>query len=90
MLIVQESFGFNSSVIRVYKFRTMYADRGDIFGARRTVYNDSRITRVGHGSHWLSLDELHDLFYISNWSLWLDVKTPLLTMPVLLSRKHAY
>ena len=32
VLFVQERFGFNSEAIRVYKFRTMYADRGDIPG----------------------------------------------------------
>jgi lipopolysaccharide/colanic/teichoic acid biosynthesis glycosyltransferase len=39
MLFVQERFGFNNDVIRVYKFRTMYADRCDSSGARRTVHN---------------------------------------------------
>src|SRR4029077_17300388 len=32
VLFVQERFGFNNKVIRVLKFRTMYADRGDISG----------------------------------------------------------
>jgi lipopolysaccharide/colanic/teichoic acid biosynthesis glycosyltransferase len=32
----------------------------------------------------------HDLFYIEHWSLWLDLKTLALTVPVLLSRQNAY
>ena len=32
----------------------------------------------------------HDLFYIDNWSPWLDLKVLLLTVPVLLSRQNAY
>ena len=161
VLFVQERFGFNNAVIRVYKFRTMYADCGDISGAKRTVHNDPRVTRMGRILRWLSLDELpqllnvlrgemslvgprphaiamkagdrlyheavddyahrhrvkpgitgwaqvngcrgeidtiekararvaFDLFYIEHWSLWLDLKTLILTMPVLLARQNAY
>jgi exopolysaccharide biosynthesis polyprenyl glycosylphosphotransferase len=161
VLFVQERFGFNNKAIRVYKFRTMYADRGDISGAQRTVYKDPRITRVGRVLRLLSLDELPqllnvlkgdmslvgprphaiamkagdrlyfeaiedyarrhrvkpgitgwaqvnghrgeidtvekgrarlqcDLFYIDNWSLWLDLRTLILTIPILLSRQNAY
>jgi exopolysaccharide biosynthesis polyprenyl glycosylphosphotransferase len=32
----------------------------------------------------------HDLFYIDQWSLWLDAKILVLTLPVLLSRHNAY
>src|SRR6266446_4635797 len=64
VLFVQERFGFNSDAIRVYKFRTMYADRSDISGAQRTVYNDPRITRVGRVLRLLSLDELPQLLNV--------------------------
>jgi Undecaprenyl-phosphate glucose phosphotransferase len=161
ILFIQERFGFNNDIIRVYKFRTMYVDRGDKSGAERTVQNDPRITRLGRVLRWLSLDELPqllnvlkgemslvgprphaiamkagdrlyheavedyahrhrvkpgitgwaqvngcrgeidtiekararvelDLYYIENWSLWLDLKTLAMTMPVLLSRQNAY
>jgi Undecaprenyl-phosphate glucose phosphotransferase len=32
----------------------------------------------------------HDLYYIEHWSIWLDLKTLALTVPVLLSRRNAY
>jgi polysaccharide biosynthesis protein PslA len=32
----------------------------------------------------------HDLYYIENWSLWLDLKTAVLTVLVLLTRQDAY
>jgi lipopolysaccharide/colanic/teichoic acid biosynthesis glycosyltransferase len=43
------------------------------------------------GRNRLSFDEMVrlDLFYIENWSLWLDVKIMLRTLPVLL-RGEAY
>src|SRR5208282_2255757 len=44
VFFVQERFGFNNDVIRVFKFRTMYVDRGDQSGAQRTARNDPRVT----------------------------------------------
>ena len=35
VLFAQERFGLDNGVIRVFKFRTMYADRGDQSGAQR-------------------------------------------------------
>lgn len=32
----------------------------------------------------------HDLYYIENWSLWLDTKILVLTVPILLSGDNAY
>ena len=161
VFFAQERFGFNNDVIRVLKFRTMYANRGDISGAQRTVPKDPRVTRIGRVLRALSFDELpqllnvlrgdmslvgprphaitmkaggrlyyeaveqyvhrhrvkpgitgwaqvnglrgeidtlekaharveQDLYYIEHWSLWLDLKTLVLTMPVLLSRQNAY
>lgn len=64
VFFVQERFGFNNNIIRVLKFRTMYADHGDISGAQRTVPNDTRVTRVGRVLRALSFDELPQLLNV--------------------------
>ena len=64
LVFVQERFGFNNNPIRVFKFRTMYADQCDASGARRTVRGDPRVTRVGRILRALSLDELPQLFNV--------------------------
>jgi len=64
VFFVQDRFGFNNQVIRVFKFRTMYANKGDISGAKRTVRNDPRVTRVGRVLRALSLDELPQLINV--------------------------
>ena len=64
VFFAQERFGFNNDVIRVLKFRTMFIDRGDQSGARRTVQNDPRVTRVGRVLRALSIDELPQLINV--------------------------
>jgi Undecaprenyl-phosphate glucose phosphotransferase len=64
VFFVQERFGFNNDVIRVFKFRTMYVDRGDPSGAQRTLQNDRRVTRLGRFLRLLSLDELPQLINV--------------------------
>jgi len=64
VFFIQERFGFNNDVIKVFKFRTMYVDRGDQSGAERTVKNDPRVTRVGRLLRSLSLDELPQLINV--------------------------
>ena len=64
VFFVQERFGFNNNIIRVLKFRTMYAHCSDLTGARRTVQNDPRVTLLGRILRSLSLDELPQLFNV--------------------------
>jgi Undecaprenyl-phosphate glucose phosphotransferase len=64
VFFVQERFGFNNRPIRVLKFRTMYVDRGDPTGARQTVKDDPRVTRVGRLLRAFSLDELPQLINV--------------------------
>ena len=42
----QPRIGYRSQVFYIWKFRTMYADRSDLAGARLTERNDPRVTRV--------------------------------------------
>lgn len=161
VLFIQERYGFNNRVIRVFKFRTMYVDEGDITGTFQTVRNDPRVTRIGRWLRKSSLDELpqlinvlkgemslvgprahaltmkaagelyyeaveeyfsrhrvkpgmtgwaqihglrggtetiekarrrveYDLWYIENWSLWLDLKILLATTQVFFKSENAY
>jgi exopolysaccharide biosynthesis polyprenyl glycosylphosphotransferase len=64
VFFVQERFGYNNNPIRVIKFRTMHSDCADLSGARRTVYRDPRVTRVGRVLRPLSFDELPQLFNV--------------------------
>jgi len=64
VLFIQERFGFANGVIRVFKFRTMYANQGDQSGAQRTVQGDPRVTHIGHILRLLSLDELPQLINV--------------------------
>ena len=63
-IFIQPRYGFNNEVIQVFKFRTMYVDKGDPSGAQRTVQNDPRVTRVGRVLRSLSLDELPQLINV--------------------------
>jgi Undecaprenyl-phosphate glucose phosphotransferase len=64
VFFLQDRFGFNNRTIRVFKFRTMYADKGDQTGAIRTVAGDRRVTRIGRFLRKFSLDELPQLINV--------------------------
>jgi Undecaprenyl-phosphate glucose phosphotransferase len=64
VLFVQPRMGFNNEVIHVRKFRTMYADRGDLTGAGATTKDDPRVTPVGRVLRRLSIDELPQLLNV--------------------------
>ena len=64
LLFVQPRIGFNNELIRVLKFRTMYADRADLKAERTTTANDERVTPIGRWLRRLSLDELPQLFNV--------------------------
>jgi len=61
---VQPRVGFNNELIRVLKFRTMYADRTDMKAEQTTTADDPRITPIGRTLRKLSLDELPQLFNV--------------------------
>ncbi len=64
ILFKQRRYGFNNREIFVYKFRSMYSDRGDADGAVRTVKHDDRVTRVGRIIRRLSIDEIPQIINV--------------------------
>ena len=43
----QYRYGYRNRLFKIYKFRSMHVDLGDVAGVRQTVQSDSRVTRVG-------------------------------------------
>jgi Undecaprenyl-phosphate glucose phosphotransferase len=64
VLFRQPRHGFNDTIFNIYKFRTMYVDRGDATGKARTTRNDPRVTRIGRFLRRWSIDELPQLFNV--------------------------
>jgi len=60
----QARFGFNNRRFEMLKFRTMHVAQCDPTGARRTVRNDPRVTRVGRFLRRSSIDELPQLWNV--------------------------
>jgi len=66
-LFCQARSGRNKSIIKVYKFRTMYQNGPSEF--KQAQKNDPRITRVGAFLRKTSLDELPQLFNVIQGSM---------------------
>ncbi|MCE2576850.1 sugar transferase [Komagataeibacter sp. FNDCR2] len=64
VLFIQDRYGFNNKIIKVFKFRTMHINQADPTGAQRTVRNDPRVTRIGRYLRNFSLDELPQFFNV--------------------------
>lgn len=64
IFFVQPRIGFNNELIKVLKFRSMYADRSDLKAEQTTTTNDPRVTPIGRWLRKLSLDELPQLFNV--------------------------
>lgn len=60
----QIRFGYNNRPFTMLKFRTMHVNACDPSGARRTVRNDPRVTRLGRFLRRTSLDELPQLWNV--------------------------
>lgn len=60
----QRRYGFNNSLITVYKFRTMYTECADPDCEVQAAANDPRVTRIGRFLRRYSLDELPQLFNV--------------------------
>lgn len=62
-LYAQQRGGYGGKSIRIYKFRTLYADMCDN-GAQQVTSNDKRITHFGKLLRCTSLDELPQLWNV--------------------------
>ena len=58
--------GFNNRPFRVYKFRTMYHNQSEFDAIQQASRTDPRVTRVGRVLRRTSLDELPQLFNVTN------------------------
>ena len=69
IMFVQPRVGFNNEAIRVFKFRTMYADMSDIGAKKTTTRDDPRVTPIGRVLRRFSIDELPQLFNVLQGSM---------------------
>ena len=69
VLFVQPRVGFNNETIRVFKFRTMYADMTDLGARKTTTRDDPRVTPVGRFLRRFSIDELPQLLNVLQGSM---------------------
>lgn len=63
ILFSQVRYGWDNRPFRVYKFRSMFADKCDS-GSRQCVENDSRVTRIGAFIRRTNIDELPQLLNV--------------------------
>lgn len=63
-LFYQKRWGKDCSHIKIFKFRSMYVDLGDVSGVAQTVANDPRVTRIGRLIRRLNIDELPQLLNV--------------------------
>jgi lipopolysaccharide/colanic/teichoic acid biosynthesis glycosyltransferase len=64
VLFVQRRYGLNNKIFMIYKFRTMYVDKGDETGVEQTREADQRVTPIGKLLRRHNLDELPQLLNI--------------------------
>lgn len=64
ILFRQPRHGFNDTIFTIYKFRTMHVELGDPKGAKSTLRNDPRVTRIGKILRRWSIDELPQLLNV--------------------------
>lgn len=80
ILFRQSRFGFNNNEIEVLKFRSMYIDKQDVSGSRRTERGDPRVTKIGRIIRRTSIDELPQLWNVLRGDMSLVGPRPHATM----------
>ena len=65
-LFRQERVGLDGRTFRIFKFRSMYTDLGDITGVAQTQAGDPRVTPIGRFIRKTSIDELPQLLNVLN------------------------
>lgn len=64
VFFLQERYGFNNNLIKVFKFRSMYTEQQDSDCSQQTTKADPRVTRFGRFIRATSIDELPQLFNV--------------------------
>ena len=60
----QPRYGYNNQFVKIYKFRSLYADQADATANQLVTKSDPRVTRLGRFIRKTSLDELPQLFNV--------------------------
>lgn len=64
VLFFQYRYGYRNRRFKIYKFRTMRTDVGDVRGVRQAVQGDARVTSLGRILRKTSLDEIPQLINV--------------------------
>jgi lipopolysaccharide/colanic/teichoic acid biosynthesis glycosyltransferase len=88
VLFVQRRYGYRNRSFKIYKFRTMRTDAGDVRGVKQTVQGDSRVTAIGRILRKTSLDEIPQLLNVLKGDMSLVGPRP--HVPGMLAAELAY
>jgi lipopolysaccharide/colanic/teichoic acid biosynthesis glycosyltransferase len=64
VLFHQYRYGYRNRRFKIYKFRSMRTDAGDVRGVKQTVQGDARVTPIGKILRKTSLDEIPQLINV--------------------------
>lgn len=64
VLFHQYRYGYRNRRFKIYKFRSMRTDAGDVSGVKQTVQGDSRVTPIGRLLRKTSFDEIPQLINV--------------------------